>query len=470
MKHLMKKTLVMAALFFLTTAGFSQSLYGFLNYKGEEVIPAKFEFVGDFFNGLAAAQLNGKWGYINKKGEFVVQPIYGYALSFKDGFGVVKEQPNSVYSIYVNTEGKLFSEYEFLKALPYFDGLKAIKIGDKFGFKDEKDKVVIDAIYEKVTNFNGSGLARVTLNGKHGIINKLGKVICPIEYGYISEFKGGYFGVRSSTYECVIYDSTGKNKKLNDVEYVAGSLDYNGLFFYKSNGKEGFLNKNGDVVIPATYDWARSGNNNIVTVKLNGTVSVINILEPQKIVSSFVPSNQDAYFTFINGLSKSYNSRTGKGGFTDINGNTVSPFNNEAFSFKGFLEELYIFEKDNSTNTYASNSSTSNVTSTSTTTNNAPSASTTTTSGNISSSSYALDLFSDLGSMALYVGSTMYIVKIKGSNMLDIASTAARAAQVVNITSNYKYEWFSGKNCITLKNKYSSLFTTICRGEIDLRK
>ena len=46
--------------------------YGFIDKKGNVVIPAKFESIGDFKKGLAPAKLNKKWVFINKKGECVI--------------------------------------------------------------------------------------------------------------------------------------------------------------------------------------------------------------------------------------------------------------------------------------------------------------------------------------------------------------------------------------------------------------
>jgi hypothetical protein len=72
---------------------------GFMNEKGGKVIPATFEFVSPFSEGLAAfcrggkkvpqgeyhRLEGGKWGYINKTGDIVLNPEYDKAGSFIDG-------------------------------------------------------------------------------------------------------------------------------------------------------------------------------------------------------------------------------------------------------------------------------------------------------------------------------------------------------------------------------------------------
>ncbi len=95
---------------------------------------------------------------------------------------------------------------------------------------------------------------------------------------------------------------------------------------------------------------------------------------------------------------------------------------------------------------------------------------TTYTSGNVSTSSYALDIFSELGSMAIIYGSTMYVVKIKGKQMQNVDAVAARANQLLGFTTTFKYQWFAGNNCTTIKSKYGGTMTVICQGEIDLDK
>jgi len=72
---------------------------GFLDEAGRIVIPAQFDFVSTFSEGLAAFCIGcqkvpegghlpvrgGKWGYINVRGEMAVKPQYEEASPFEDG-------------------------------------------------------------------------------------------------------------------------------------------------------------------------------------------------------------------------------------------------------------------------------------------------------------------------------------------------------------------------------------------------
>lgn len=63
---------------------------GFLNLKGEMIIPMKFDFAGYFKEGLCVASINKKYGYINKNGDFVIEPQYDYCLPFNKGYAKVQ--------------------------------------------------------------------------------------------------------------------------------------------------------------------------------------------------------------------------------------------------------------------------------------------------------------------------------------------------------------------------------------------
>ncbi|MNR66407.1 hypothetical protein D3C85_1898740 [compost metagenome] len=46
---------------------------GFINRTGEEVIPIKYDAVGEFKNGAAIFRLNGRWGSFDKTGKEITK-------------------------------------------------------------------------------------------------------------------------------------------------------------------------------------------------------------------------------------------------------------------------------------------------------------------------------------------------------------------------------------------------------------
>ncbi len=59
--------------------------YGFLGSNGKMAIPAKFNYLSDFSEGVAVASIDGKYGYINSRGGWIVAPKYDYARPKREG-------------------------------------------------------------------------------------------------------------------------------------------------------------------------------------------------------------------------------------------------------------------------------------------------------------------------------------------------------------------------------------------------
>ena len=48
-----------------------------------------------FSEGLAAVSLDKKWGFIDTKGQFVIPPQFGWVGDFSDGLAIVTSTPES---------------------------------------------------------------------------------------------------------------------------------------------------------------------------------------------------------------------------------------------------------------------------------------------------------------------------------------------------------------------------------------
>jgi hypothetical protein len=54
------------------------------------VVPAVYDEIGPFSEGLAPVEVNGKWGFIDTKGNMVIPAVYDSAGSFSEGLAQVK--------------------------------------------------------------------------------------------------------------------------------------------------------------------------------------------------------------------------------------------------------------------------------------------------------------------------------------------------------------------------------------------
>jgi tetratricopeptide (TPR) repeat protein len=87
------------------------SKFGFINKKGEMVIPYKYDYAYSFSEGLAAVQnKDSKYGFINPKGEVIIPFVYdeyrlvgGSRMSFLNGKVLVKKRRKFFY---INKKGE----------------------------------------------------------------------------------------------------------------------------------------------------------------------------------------------------------------------------------------------------------------------------------------------------------------------------------------------------------------------------
>ena len=64
--------------------------WGYIDVRGNEIVPLKYDFIRYFRDGLAGVELNGKWGFVDKKGEEVIPIIYDSISDFNEGKAKVR--------------------------------------------------------------------------------------------------------------------------------------------------------------------------------------------------------------------------------------------------------------------------------------------------------------------------------------------------------------------------------------------
>lgn len=114
------------------------SSYGFIDVNGGQVIPARYEWAGDFAEGLAAVELRGKWGFIDINGTPVIKPQYGDAYRFAEGLAAVKVSTIGKWG-FINSEGRMVIPARFDDGggvMIFSNGRARVRVGE--------DMIVID--------------------------------------------------------------------------------------------------------------------------------------------------------------------------------------------------------------------------------------------------------------------------------------------------------------------------------------
>ncbi|HVZ98378.1 MAG TPA: WG repeat-containing protein [Chitinophagaceae bacterium] len=81
-----------------------ENKWGLIDKAGKELVPPKYDEIGDFSEGMAAVKLNDKYGYIDTTGKEVIQCKYNYAGPFRLGGGLVMTSDNKM--LHVDKTGK----------------------------------------------------------------------------------------------------------------------------------------------------------------------------------------------------------------------------------------------------------------------------------------------------------------------------------------------------------------------------
>lgn len=187
----------------------------------------------NFSDGLLAVLMNKKVGYINENGDLLIEPVYdGSALNFTyidgeeggDGEGDYTEtNMSSFYNDCSIIDANKYSiESRIWKnSNDFSDGLAVVKIGEKYGYINNKGQIVIPIIYDYAEAFI-NGVAFVSMN-ENGVSNS--KIITTKGVTLVNDFTIHSYSI--------------------DNKYVFGSkqIDEETRAYFKLNIKNGELER-----------------------------------------------------------------------------------------------------------------------------------------------------------------------------------------------------------------------------------
>jgi uncharacterized caspase-like protein len=219
----------------------------------------KYEYIGEFSEGLARARVNDKWGFVDRNGEVVITAKYDSVCSFSEGLACVTQNDKVGF---IDKTGRQVIPFKYDGATRFADGLAGAGVGDKGGYIDRTGRTVIPFKYDGTGAFS-EGLASVKLGDKYGFINKSGNLVIPAEYDYAEGFSEGLAKVGKiyadgpeegdpPAYEFGYIDKAGK--LVVEMKYHDAGSFSEGMAVVVREGKQGFINKSGKEVIPLEYD------------------------------------------------------------------------------------------------------------------------------------------------------------------------------------------------------------------------
>lgn len=324
------------------------------------------------------------WGFIDSKGKVVVEPTFIDQTSFCNGYSVVRLRDSDtslVRTQLLKYDGTVisFDNVEFLRSACYSEGLILVIKDSKLVYIDLEGKTNLVLPLDPVDDFEfyedgieifeafpfTNGRAGVFTKGGICIMSKRGKFECE------SDKKGVLYHTFSFEKNVEVvkkidkleFFNLGTGKKIlevpGDIQFTVsddgtiltwsegnmtryyssvGNLMFsttldsskfsNGYAVYKSKGKWGFINRKGNIVIPAQYEYA-SGftSEGIARVGLDGKIGFIDARN--QVVVPFMFSNYpfsnyyfpDKELDFYCGITRMIDGNTK--GYIDRDGNWV---------------------------------------------------------------------------------------------------------------------------------------------------
>lgn len=305
---------------------------------------------------------DGKIGLVNEKGQTIIKTEYKEILTLKEGYQneyiVINE--NNTYGV-ISAAGTVLVEpkFEQVKYL-YSSTLFAVKEAGVWKVINTEGTIIIDGGYTDITQAKGDNII-VVKDGKYGVITATKEQKVPMEYEelkyafsvyYIAKKdgkygvinieneaiinfeylnmvyveKGGFIQADKTETETVIFDNnlaikiTGIISEVNlDLGYIKAYVDNeykyynfkfeekntgdlltaNTLFLSKKDGKYGYLNNSGKIVIDYIYDDATEQNScGYAAVKKDGVWGSINKIGAESLKPS-VNLDNSIYINFI---------------------------------------------------------------------------------------------------------------------------------------------------------------------------
>ena len=263
-----------------------------LDIEYQYYFTAEYDNVTVFGGGMCPVEREGLWGFVDTKGTRYVSLQFVEVGPFSGGLAPVVDSEGNAY--FIDNQGnkkKVILNVENVEKLGLIENnVFALYNGEYWGFYDGDGNHLFGTYQEtsnigngvaavntgngwQLVDYDGKDLTGKTYEGVHmdekQIVHRNDRIFVAVGDGYqMIDTSGKVYS--KHTYEDV--------RLFNDTTYAA----------VKINGKWGFVDKNGDIVLEPQYEDARSFCNGFAAVKVDGLWGYINAEGQMVIVNTFV--------------------------------------------------------------------------------------------------------------------------------------------------------------------------------------
>lgn len=261
----------------------------FVDVHGQNTFGKTFRQAEDFAEGLAAVKDRelDKWGFIDLQGRFVIPPQFQDASSFSNG--LAPAQSKNLWG-FIDKHGTWIVEPKFANALPFTDGRAAVQVNGKIGFIDVNGELKVTPLYDEaacfseglsyVVTFDSSTNNRIVhyidVDGETKIA--LNEVLSKLT-GRKIETYNDYFELYQNTDEYLmagppnkyLFGSTKSRHRRGSIFKYGKLLDVrssDGLICVHDDGKYGYIDTTGRLVIPIQLSHGSAFNEGLACVRV----------------------------------------------------------------------------------------------------------------------------------------------------------------------------------------------------------
>lgn len=252
-------------------------LCGFIDERGEEVIPCKYKCVSAFNNGIARVKKDYyTWLFIDKGDNVILQLDYEGVSDFAEGLALVMRNGKCGY---IDISGNEVIPCIYEKARLFNNGVAPVK-NDKWVFIDKLGNVVskeLERDYDEV-EMTESRLWRVYYSGKYGLVDMDGQEILPCIYKYIYKLADGVWRADLDyPYErcSLLIDDAGNQLSSNKYDGIHSWERNQGVIVAHLNGKDGLIDIRGHDIVPCIYEHISSLDGGMWKVRLNDKFGIM---------------------------------------------------------------------------------------------------------------------------------------------------------------------------------------------------
>ncbi len=214
--------------------GYNEGQYGYVNKAGETVIPLTLDDANSFVGDKALYQELGLYGVIDSQGKFLVYPSFKEAEITQDGYVLGYD---GIFTVVLDEQMKEVAKYPGNQMYNIYDNVMITAGTDVYEFKDLSGAVL----------------------GEFQDYYYLGDHLFDTGYGQIIDTSSvdplmgtGEAFKKKYEYDFYFIDNTGQ-VRLDVSEYDDVRPFSEGLAVVEKNGKFGYINQEGQLVIPIKY-------------------------------------------------------------------------------------------------------------------------------------------------------------------------------------------------------------------------